>query len=1653
MTSVVAEGLGLLVSWNPDPVGEQVTSYTVTAAAAAGGGTPPPGCAGPFTVSVDGSNSAGLVGGLCTAVAYQATVSATNGAGTSLVSPAFSPVVPLAAQPPQAPLITSVFARDGALIVSWTPPGYDGGDPLSTYTLTATAGSATTTVQAGPSATQATISGLADGTAYGLSLTASSAAGTSAAGTDSGTPEPAHPPAGPGQVTASPDGTGAIDVSWVPPADDGGDALTGFTITWQQVVPAASGGGYVPAPGSSPQTTTTGPAATSVTLPAGDFNPAAALYSVTVAASNTDGTGPATAAANPVAPVTAVSPQTVVLSAATMSALGSDTPAPAGTGSVLVWPAPPPAQVSGLSAGQVLVASPAAAAPQGLMDTVTGVSTDAAGDVTVTTTPAALTSVFTTLAVATSTNPLAPSAPGAAARRAAARFVPKAAGIRDLSRRAPATAGFSDTLSLGFDYSTGNPDTTGASVAGELDLTPDLNLTLGLDHGFAGVPDGVSLSASATATLTDTLTAEAHTSFTKTIGEIDGAPIDIQIGPVPLVIVPKVPLTLSVNGKIGMQLEASVSIGASLSWDSNSADTLSTADTSTAPTVTAGPLPGLTTTGQLSADVSLQPQLDLYDAGGPNLQGDAILAGTVNLTPPPGGAYLSVIPSLQLSAGLDVDLLGEHKSLEVALATKTFPPFQILNPPSATITITPANPEVLPGKTVQLTATRSDHAGGHPVTWTLVGAAGDTITSSGLFTAANPPGRTVTVYATDNTGATGLTTITIGTPFDPVSNLQAAEDSTDTGAQVTWDAPAHTGGSAIKDYVVTTSNGVPAQTTTSTSATLPSLHPGITYTITVYPANTKGQTGPAASTTLYVIPLCTDAFTGGPQGTGTAWNTPGNWSAGQVPTAADWVCASSTIDLPAAAVTVQGIQAGGTLTIPAGGTLTVTNTLTLNGTLAGPGTATLPAGSAGTLNCPQLSGVTLVNQGALTVASNGCGYTYMSAKAVLQNAGTITLQNGAGIDSDGSAVQLVNQAGATISYPSGSTEADLAVPVTDSGTIQAGAPLAVDQAGGSGSPSLTGKGPIHLTGTGSLPSGTTFAGLGALDVDGTLPVPATLTLNAAKTVINGTLAGPGTATLPAGSAGTLNCPQLSGVTLVNQGALTVASNGCGYTYMSAKAVLQNAGTITLQNGAGIDSDGSAVQLVNQAGATISYPSGSTEADLAVPVTDSGTIQAGAPLAVDQAGGSGSPSLTGKGPIHLTGTGSLPSGTTFAGLGALDVDGTLPVPATLTLNAAKTVINGTLAGPGTATLPAGSAGTLNCPQLSGVTLVNQGALTVASNGCGYTYMSAKAVLQNAGTITLQNGAGIDSDGSAVQLVNQAGATISYPSGSTEADLAVPVTDSGTIQAGAPLAVDQAGGSGSPSLTGKGPIHLTGTGSLPSGTTFAGLGALDVDGTLPVPATLTLNAAKTVINGTLAGPGTATLPAGSAGTLNCPQLSGVTLVNQGALTVASNGCGYTYMSAKAVLQNAGTITLQNGAGIDSDGSAVQLVNQAGATISYPSGSTEADLAVPVTDSGTIQAGAPLGLGSSYSPTGTATLAIAISGSKKHGQLAVSGTATLGGTLALKTASNYTPPIGTTITILTTSKRSGTFSKITGITLTGEHWSIAYSATRVTLTAVSG
>ena len=62
--------------------------------------------------------------------------------------------------------------------VTWTAPQADGGSPITGYTVTPYIGAtAQTPVQAGASATSATVTGLTNGTSYTFKVTATNAVG------------------------------------------------------------------------------------------------------------------------------------------------------------------------------------------------------------------------------------------------------------------------------------------------------------------------------------------------------------------------------------------------------------------------------------------------------------------------------------------------------------------------------------------------------------------------------------------------------------------------------------------------------------------------------------------------------------------------------------------------------------------------------------------------------------------------------------------------------------------------------------------------------------------------------------------------------------------------------------------------------------------------------------------------------------------------------------------------------------------------------------------------------------------------------------------------------------------------------------------------------------------------------------------------------------------------------------------------------------------------------------------------------------------------------------------------------------------------------------------------------------------------------------
>jgi fibronectin type III domain protein len=129
--------------------------------------------------------------------------------GPLTISPGDQPTFRLdrPANTPSAPQNVSATAGDGKVKVTWDPPAFDGGSPITGYTVTASRNSSNFKASFGPSATSGTIRSLINGKTYSVTVVAKNANGTGAASApisvtldavDPPTTTPTAPPAGGG---------------------------------------------------------------------------------------------------------------------------------------------------------------------------------------------------------------------------------------------------------------------------------------------------------------------------------------------------------------------------------------------------------------------------------------------------------------------------------------------------------------------------------------------------------------------------------------------------------------------------------------------------------------------------------------------------------------------------------------------------------------------------------------------------------------------------------------------------------------------------------------------------------------------------------------------------------------------------------------------------------------------------------------------------------------------------------------------------------------------------------------------------------------------------------------------------------------------------------------------------------------------------------------------------------------------------------------------------------------------------------------------------------------------------------------------------------------------------------------------------------------
>ncbi len=166
------------------------------------------------------------IGDLTNGANYTVTVIATNEAGSSAPS---TPASSRPAAPPDRPEAVRASRGDGLVEVSWTAPGRSGGLPITGYLIAWTSSTgASGTIQT--SDTSYTMQNLLNGASYTIEVSATNEAGTSPAG-EAVTATPAAAPAAPAQVTVD-RGDRRVDITWQPPASDGGKPVQSYTVSW-----------------------------------------------------------------------------------------------------------------------------------------------------------------------------------------------------------------------------------------------------------------------------------------------------------------------------------------------------------------------------------------------------------------------------------------------------------------------------------------------------------------------------------------------------------------------------------------------------------------------------------------------------------------------------------------------------------------------------------------------------------------------------------------------------------------------------------------------------------------------------------------------------------------------------------------------------------------------------------------------------------------------------------------------------------------------------------------------------------------------------------------------------------------------------------------------------------------------------------------------------------------------------------------------------------------------------------------------------------------------------------------------------------------------------------------------------------------------------
>jgi hypothetical protein len=169
---------------------------------------------------------------------YVFRVAAANAYGVGPWSGPIGPISPTSATAPDTPTGVTGIASDSSVRLSWTAPASNG-SPITDYTVqySSTGGTSWATLAHAPSATpSATITGLANGTAYVFRVAALNSLGTSSWSGMAGPTVPASVPDSPAAPSVSA-GNAKVVLFWSQPASNG-SAITDYAIQYSSNVGA-----------------------------------------------------------------------------------------------------------------------------------------------------------------------------------------------------------------------------------------------------------------------------------------------------------------------------------------------------------------------------------------------------------------------------------------------------------------------------------------------------------------------------------------------------------------------------------------------------------------------------------------------------------------------------------------------------------------------------------------------------------------------------------------------------------------------------------------------------------------------------------------------------------------------------------------------------------------------------------------------------------------------------------------------------------------------------------------------------------------------------------------------------------------------------------------------------------------------------------------------------------------------------------------------------------------------------------------------------------------------------------------------------------------------------------------------------------------------